>query len=162
MGLLCVWLILIIGPRLIFGYVVISYNLYGFLFDFAMFLFDFKRRPSPPIFGYLMISCGFAMFSVDFNCRPSPDLRLSYDLLWFCIGVPMVLLCFSLVLIVGPRPDLRLSHDFPWISSRGIPKHSPQVCPNYSGSCWRPFTQASLKSGLSIPKMMSRSMPKLQ
>ena len=53
--LLCFRLILIAGPRPIFGYLMIPY-------------------------GFVWFSYGFAMFLVDFNRRPSPDLWLSYDL----------------------------------------------------------------------------------
>ena len=77
--LLCFRLILIVGPRPIFVYLLIS-----------------DRFP-------LVFLC-FAMFLVDFNRRPSPDQPLSYDFLWFWIGFLMVLQCFQLILSVGPRP----------------------------------------------------------
>ena len=76
------WLILIVGPRPIFG---VSYACLWF----SLWLF------------YV-----FAMFPVDFNRRPLPDPQLSYDFPCFSIGFPMVLLCFRLILIVGPRPIL--------------------------------------------------------
>ena len=79
MFLLCFRLILIVGPRPIFGYLMISY-------------------------GFVWFSYGFAMFPIDFNRRASPDQRLSCDFLWFSIGFLMVLSCFRLILIVGPRP----------------------------------------------------------
>ena len=60
MGLLYFWLILIVGPRSIFGYLMISY-------------------------GFVLFSDGFAILAVDFNRRPSHDLRLSYVFLWFSI-----------------------------------------------------------------------------
>ena len=68
MVLLCFRLNLILGPRPIFGYLMICY-------------------------GFVLFSYGFAMFPVDLNRRPSPDLRLSYGFLWFC----MVFLWFCIV-----------------------------------------------------------------
>ena len=91
------WLISIVGPRLIFGYLMISYGVvhvslvYDFLWIcivFPMVLLCFWLIliiGSRPIFGYLSISYGFVLFSngfamlYDLNRRPSPDLRLSYD-----------------------------------------------------------------------------------
>ena len=87
MVLLCFRLILIVGPRPIFCYLMISQ-------------------------GFALFPYGFAMFPIDFNRWPSPDLRLSYDFLWFFISCPMVLLCFRLILIVGPRPIFGVSYVF--------------------------------------------------
>ena len=58
----CFRLILIVGPRPSFRYLMFCYD------------------------GLVWFSHGFAMFPIDFNCRPSPDLGyLSYDFLWFCM-----------------------------------------------------------------------------
>ena len=73
--LICLWLFLIVGPRPIFGYLMISH-------------------------GFVLFSNSFVMLQVDLNHRPLPDLRLSYNFLWCCL----VFLCFGLILIVGPRP----------------------------------------------------------
>ena len=113
-------LILIVGPRLIFRYLMISH------------------------FCLLLVSYGLLHILVDFNRRPSPDLRLSYGCM-VLYGFPMGLPCFWLILIVGtrtissyhiisyglvwfsyglvfwgadfnrrPSPDLLLSYDFLW------------------------------------------------
>ena len=90
MVLLCFRLILIVGPRPIFGHLMISYGLVWFCYGFGMFPVDFNHRPSPDLrlsyhFPWIcMVSLGFVMFLVDCNRRPSPDLRLSYDFVWFC------------------------------------------------------------------------------
>ena len=73
----CFQLILIVGPRPIFG---VSYVFVWSSVDFRMVLVCSRNR------------------------RPLPDPQLSYDFLWFSYGFPMVLLCFQLILIVGPRP----------------------------------------------------------
>ena len=83
---------LIVGPRPIFGYLMIPSGFVCFSYGFVMFLVDFNRRPSPDLwlsYDFLLffygLPIGFAMFSIDFHLRPSPDLRLSYDFLWFCM-----------------------------------------------------------------------------
>ena len=67
MILLCFWFILIIGPRPIFGNLMLSC-------------------------GFEWFSIAFAMFLVDSNRRPSPDLRLPYDFL--CIWIVSLWLCY--------------------------------------------------------------------
>ena len=57
---LCFQLILIVGPRPIFGYLMIFY-------------------------GCALFSFGFDMFWGNFYRRPSPDFQLSDDFLWFGI-----------------------------------------------------------------------------
>ena len=98
-GLLCCWLILIVGPRPIFNYYMV---LHGFAIVFVWFCIVFLwfcyvsnwfyssalARSSVILwFRMALIYCsyGFAMLPVDFNRRPSPDLQLSYDFIFNCI-----------------------------------------------------------------------------
>ena len=67
MVFLCFQLILIVAPRPINGYLMVSYSF---------------------LMAFLLCSYGFAMFPVDFSRRASPDLRLSYDFLWFSYDFP--------------------------------------------------------------------------
>ena len=53
-------LFLIVGPRLIFAYLMISDGFAWFSYGFAMLAVDFNRR-------YIMISDGFVWFSNDFD-----------------------------------------------------------------------------------------------
>ena len=68
-------MLLIVGTRPLFGYLMIS-------------------------FGFVWFSYGFLMFLVDFHRPLSPDLRSSNGFLW----LRKVLLHFGLSLIVGHRP----------------------------------------------------------
>ena len=114
MVLHCFWLILIVGPRPNLDYLMIPYGFVMFSMLLVFFCLILIVEPRP-VFGYLTITYGFVWFSlvfvrmflVGFNRRPSPELVLSYDFLWFGM-VPMVLLCFCLILIVGPRPIFRV------------------------------------------------------
>ena len=60
--LLCFWLLVIVSPRPIFGYLMISYGFILFSYGFAMFLVDFHRRPSHD----LMFFYGFALVFIWF------------------------------------------------------------------------------------------------
>ena len=62
---LCFQLILIVGPRPIFGHLMVSYGSALFTDGCGMFLNEFNRRPSPDL-RYLMMSHGFVLFSHGF------------------------------------------------------------------------------------------------
>ena len=125
MVLQCFRLILIVGPRPILGYLMISYGFHQCCYSFAMFPVDLNRRPSPDLRSsydfqwFPMVFYVFAMFPIDFNRRPSPDLRLSCVFVLFSYGFAMFLICFWLILIVGPHPIfgyLMISYGFVWFS----------------------------------------------
>ena len=111
MVLVCFWLILIVDPRPIFDYLMISYGFAQFSNGFSMFLTCFWSSAlarSSVILWFALVSFGFllfrfAMFLVNFNSQPSPDLILSYGFLWFCKVSICFCFVFRLICIVGPR-----------------------------------------------------------
>ena len=130
MVLVCFWLIFIVGPHPIFGYLMISHGFVWFSIWFCNVSNWFWIVGPRPIFGYLIISYGFpcfcyglTMFPIDFN-RQSSALTLTLFILWFlCFpmilyGFSIVLLYFQLILIVGPRPIfgyLMITYGFPLV-----------------------------------------------
>ena len=118
--LLCLGLILVLGPRPIFGDLMISYGFVWFSFGFAMFSINFNRRSSHDLRlsidfpWFCMVSLWFYYFSFIFVFRrPSPDLC------YFMIFYGLILLFYSFALFWFdlnrlPSPDLRLSYSFLW------------------------------------------------
>ena len=110
----CCWLILIVGPRPIFSYLMIS----KFLFVWIMFLIDLNRRPSPDV----QISYDFPWFCYVFGWFEPSALARSSVILWcpmVLYSFLMVLLYFWLILIIDPRlifGALMISFGFAWFS----------------------------------------------
>ena len=94
MVLQSVWLILTIGPRPVFGYLMISFGFvlipYGVTYSWMILIVG----PRPIVefltisYGFLLFSYGVAVLLVGFDCMPSPDLCFSYDVLWVCMLFP--------------------------------------------------------------------------
>ena len=126
MVLLCFWLIFIVGPRPIFGYLLVSYGFrMVFIFLFRMFPVDFNRRPSPDLqlsYDFLRFCMVFSWFYYAAGCFLSSALTRSSVISCFPIDLYvflLVLVCFWLIFIVGPRPIfsyLLISYGFVWFS----------------------------------------------
>ena len=112
-------LILIVGPRPIFGYLMFSYCFRMVFLRFCYvsgWFWSSALARSTDILWFPMVlywfSESFVIFQFDFDRRPSPYPRLSYVFLWFFHWFWYVFDMFPIDFNHRPSPDLRLSYDF--------------------------------------------------